>query len=320
MKNVVTVLDLLREREKNLKLEKVVWSPKSLENKITLPDINRPGLAFVGFYTHFDEKRIQVIGNTEMAYLSQLTHEERTERIKEFMTYRFPCVIFSWNMEIPELFIEEAKRNDIVILKSPEPSTRIIGTITLYLEDIFAPYVNLHGTLMDVYGVGVLLLGGSGVGKSECALELIERNHRLVADDLVKISCKFGKYLLGSGVSFIRHHMEIRGLGIIDVRSLYGVGSVRNQKRIGLVISLENWDPDKEYERLGLEEKTYDLLGVNLPHFIIPIKPGRNIAILIEVAATNQRLKRMGINPVREIEKKMFEIMTKDGQELDGSY
>ncbi|MBU0650409.1 HPr(Ser) kinase/phosphatase [bacterium] len=320
MKKGITVLDLLREQESILKLKKVIYNSKSLENLITVAEVNRPGLAFVGFYDYFGYKRLQIIGKTEMTYLNKLSDKDRRERIIKYMSYKLPCIIFARSMKIPKLFIEEAEKNNIVILKSSLTTTRLVGTTTLFLDDCFAPSVNIHGTLLDVYGVGVLILGGSGVGKSECALELVERGHRLVADDLVNISCKVGRFLMGTGVSFIRHHMEIRGLGIIDVRSVYGAGSVRNQKRIGLVVSLEDWDPKKEYERLGLEEKTYELLGIPLPHFVIPIKPGRNLAVLIEVATTSQRLKRMGIHPVKEIEKKMFDVMTKKTHPLDEAY
>ena len=312
MKNLLRVIDLLHEQESVLHLKKVVSGPVSLENNITVQDINRPGLAFVGYYDYFGFQRIQIVGKTEMAYLNQLPDDAQEERIKKFMSYKIPCIIFSRNLKIPKLFIEEAEKNNIVILKSTLTTTKIVGTLTLYLDDIFAPSHNIHGTLLDVFGVGVLLLGKSGVGKSETALELIDRGHRLVADDVVEVSCKVGKFLMGAGVSFIRHHMEIRGLGIIDIKSLYGSSSVRNQKRLGLVVSLEEWDSNKNYERLGLEEKSYTILGIDLPHYVIPLKPGRNISILIEVATSTQRLKRMGINPVREIEKKMFDIMRKN--------
>jgi len=320
MKKFIKIIDLFREQEDVLRLKKIVYSSESLENKITVPDINRPGLAFVGYYDYFGYQRIQVIGKTEMCYLSNLSEEEFTSRIKKFMSYKIPCIIFSRNMKIPQLFIDEAKNNNTVILKSTLTTTKIVGSLTLFLDDCFAPSQNIHGTLLDVFGVGVLILGKSGVGKSECALELVERGHRLVADDVVNVSCKVGKFLVGRGVSFIRHHMEIRGLGIIDIRSIYGTSSVRNQKRVGLVVSLEDWNPDKEYERLGLEEKLYSILGISLPHYIIPVKPGRNLAVLIEVATTTQRLKRMGVNPVREIERKMFDIMNKGGNSLDTAF
>ncbi len=320
MEKSIKVLDLLREQESLLRLKRVVYTPKSLENEIIVPDINRPGLAFVGFYDYFGYQRIQVIGKTEMTYFNKLDMVEKEEIIKKFMSYKIPCIIFSRNLKIPSLFKEEAEKNNIVILKSSLTTTKIVGSLTLYLDDCFAPSKNIHGTLLDVFGVGVLILGKSGVGKSECALELIERGHRLVADDVVNVSCKVGKFLVGSGVSFIRHHMEIRGLGIIDIKSIYGTRSVRNQKRLGLVVSLEEWDGSKKYERLGLEEKVYSILGISVPHYVIPVRPGRSIAILIEAATTSQRLKLMGINPVREIERKMFDIMVKKGSSLDSAF
>lgn len=320
MRKKLIVADLIDKIKPTLELKKSVVSDLSLKNEIQVPDINRAGLALSGFFDYFESKRIQIIGKTEITYLNQLSEKDRIKRIKDFMMYKMPCVIFSRNMKIPKEFIEEAKRNDIALLKSPITTTRLVGNLTVFLEDAFAPREVIHGTLMDVHGVGVLLRGGSGVGKSECALELVERGHRLVCDDVVLVKRMMGSYLLGSGTSFIRHHMEIRGLGIIDVRSIYGASAVRNQKRIGFAVDLEAWDPNKEYERLGLEEKTFKLLGIATPYFVIPVKPGRNLAILIEVAASTQRLKKMGVNPVLEIEKKMFDAMSMSYDLMDGSF
>jgi HPr kinase/phosphorylase len=311
MKKHISVLDIIKQQGSMLKLKKVICNDFSIKNKIISSDINRPGLAFAGYYEYFAHKRIQVIGNTELNYLKKIGQKELEERIKKFISYKIPCVVFTRNNKIPKIFLTTAEKNNIVILKTSLTTTRVIGALTMFLEDSFAPFINIHGSLLDVHGVGVLLLGGSGVGKSECALELIEKGHRLVADDLVNLTCKLGRFLMGSGAGFIRHHMEIRGLGIIDIKSIYGVTALRSQKRVGLVISLEEWDSKKEYERLGLEEKIHTILGVDLPHFIIPVKPGRNLGVLIEVAATSQRLKRMGINPAEEIEKKMLKFMEK---------
>ncbi len=320
MKRKLTVDDLLFEMDFLLKFKRVMLGDASLKNRIRVPDVNRAGLAFAGYYDYFGDKRVQVIGKTEMSFLNQLSARQCNIRIKKFMSYKSPLVIFTRNIKIPPLFIEQAEKCNIALVSTSMTTTRVVGNLTLYLEEVFSPSKTFHGTLMDVHGVGVLLLGGSGVGKSECALELVERGHRLVSDDVVMVTKKMGRYLVGSGTSFVRHHMEIRGLGIIDVRSIYGASAVRNQKRIGFVVSLEDWDASKEYERLGLEEKTYDILGMSLPHFVIPVKPGRNIAILIEVATSTQRLKKMGVNPVAEIERKMLNIMNKDKQLLDGSF
>ena len=320
MKKKFTVEDLIYELTPLLKLKKVVVSDTSLKNKIEVPDLNRSGLAFAGYYDYFGADRIQIVGKTEISYLEQLSDAQRKKRIKKFMSYSSPCVIFTRNLKVPSLFKDLADQSNIAILQTSMTTTRVVGNLTLHLEEIFAPSSLLHGTLIDVHGVGVLLLGGSGVGKSECALELVERGHRLVADDVVKVSLNMGRYLLGAGTSFIRHHMEIRGLGIIDVRSIYGASAVRNQKGIGFVVSLEERKQGNQYERLGLEEKKYEILGCSLPHYLIPVKPGRNIAILIEVAASTQRLKRMGVNPVAEIERKMLNIMSKEQSELDVSF
>ena len=312
MKNSLSVEDLLSDMALSLKLEYIVCGQDSLKKTITVPDLNRPGLAFADYYDYFDSARIQIIGKTEISFLSQLSQQEREKRIKKLISCKIPLVMFSHGVPVCSLFKKEAEKYNIAIVSTPITTTRVIGSLTLYLEEKFAPSQNFHATLMDVHGIGVLLLGKSGVGKSECALELVERGHRLVADDFVLVTKKMGRYLLGSSNGLIQHHMEIRGLGIIDILSTYGVGAVRKQKQIGVVVSLEEWKNDTEYERLGLDEKLYSILGISLPHFVIPVKSGRNIAILIEVAVSTQRLKNMGINPAQKIEDKIINKMKED--------
>lgn len=306
MKKKLTVAQMFYEQRENLRLKAIHFPEQAAAARIKVPDINRPGLALVGYFDYFDFKRIQIIGRTEMSYLDTLSESKQKACIQKFLTYKIPCIIFSRNMKVSELFMQEVEKQGIVVLKSSLATTRLIGKLTMFLEDWFAPHKTVHGTLMDVHGVGVLLFGRSGVGKSECALELVERGHRLVADDVVMVKKRADRFLMGTGTNFIKHHMEIRGLGIIDVKSIYGASSVRNQKRIGLTISLEDWEEGKNYERLGMREQLYTLLGISLPHYVVPVKPGRNIAVLIEVAASTQRLRRMGFNPVAEIEKKML--------------
>jgi len=276
-----------------------------LRNRIQNSDINRPGLSLTGDYDYFDYEKIQVFGRGEYHYLLKLINSNNLTNIEKFFSYPVSCCIFSHGHEPPPLFVDMAKKANVPVLVSSLPTNVMTARVIKILEDAFAPRTSVHGVLVEVFGVGILIVGKSGVGKSECALELIERGHRLVADDVVDVRSISNSLLIGSGAKLIRHHMEIRGLGIINVKQLFGVGAIRDTKQIQLVVNLEAWDVNKEYDRLGLEETTYSILGVEVPLHTIPVKPGRNIPILIETAAMNFRLTKLGYNTAKEFNREL---------------
>jgi HPr kinase/phosphorylase len=298
-----TVLDLLElDLQDHDALElKCIAGRRGLPKELIVSDINRPGLALSGFFDSFAYQRVQLFGRGEVAYLNKLKSENRIDTIKQFFEYDIPCCVFSHDRTPPEEFIQIAEEACCSILQTSLESTVFSSRLIRAFSNIFAPRKTLHGVLVEVYGVGILLIGHSGVGKSETALELVERGHRLVADDVVEVSCVNGNIILGRGAnSLISHHMEIRGLGIINISQLYGVGAIREQKEVQLVVKLEEWDTNKVYDRLGTNQKTMELLGVNVPLLEIPVKPGRNIPIIVETASMNERLKSMGYNSARD--------------------
>lgn len=310
MKAGLTVEELLKEKEASLHL-KLVAGEKGRQRKIAVSEINRPGLTLTGYFEYFRYERIQVIGRGEHSYLNFLSKEKRIEILEKFFSYEIPGVIITYNLlPVPEL-VNAANKSQIPVLVSSLPTPSLIAELIAYLEEKLAPLTTIHGTLIDVYGLGVLIIGESAIGKSETALELIKRGHMLITDDVVEIRQKPGDILIGSGKEIVSYHMEIRGLGIIDVRTLFGMGAVLERTRIELVVRLEEWDETKEYERLGLEESYTEILGVKLPQLLIPVRPGRNIAILIEVAAMNQRLKNRGYYSARELDRRLIELMKK---------
>ena len=283
-----------------LGLECLVSSPNDVWD-IRSPDLNRPGMQFCGFYEFFAFERPQVIGKVEMAYLEKRTPEERRSLLDTFFSYNIPCVVICRNMTPPPELIEAARRRQVHLFRSPLVTTRFTVSAIHYLNRTIAPHVTRHGVLLDVYGVGVLLTGKSGVGKSEAALELIKRGHQLVADDVVDICRISDDRLIGTCPEQVRHLMEIRGIGIIDIKAMYGIGAVAVSKSIDLMIELELWDDDKAYDRIGGEEDKIEILGVPVPRQTIPIKPGRNLAIIVEVAARNLSLRKSGYNAVHEL-------------------
>lgn len=298
--SVLALLDLDLKGHNSLNL-RCLHGRRGLVREITSPDINRPGLALSGFFESFAFKRVQVFGRGEVAYLNKLLHEKNTDSIKEFFSYQIPCCIFTHNLEIPEEFCKMAEEADCPVLTTDLESTEFSTRLLRLFSNIFAPKRSIHAVFVEVFGVGVLLTGDSGVGKSETALELIERGHRLVADDMVEICCVNGNTLSGRGANkLISHHMEIRGLGIINVEQLYGIGAILEQKEVQLVVKLEEWNNQKVYDRLGTSQKNIELLGVNIPLLEIPVKPGRNIPIIVETAAMNERAKSMGYNSARD--------------------
>ncbi len=304
-----TVLDLLRLdlKEHDALNLKCIVGRAGLVREITVPELDRPGLALTGFFDKFAFRRVQVFGRGENAYLAKLEREGNIDNLVRIFSYKPPCFVFTYGFEPIPTFLELADGAGCPILQTDLSSSEFSARIIRVLSDIFAPHTSIHGVLVEVYGIGALITGDSGVGKSETALALIERGHRLVADDVVHIRCVSGNFLFGKGASEVTgHHMEIRGLGIINIAHLFGVGAIRDEKRIQMVVELEEWDSSKVYDRLGSSENRVEMLGVKVPHLVIPIKPGRNIAIIIETAAMNERLKKMGYNPEREFNKNVM--------------
>lgn len=289
----------------NLGLEIISQSSDYYEIELENADVNRPGLQLTGYMEEFPYKRLQVIGTVEYKYLTSLDSKMQYERFRGILSYNIPAVIFSYNREINQDIIDLAMYYDITLLRSPAKTTRLISDISDQLEYQLAPTTNVHGELLEVYGVGVLIMGKSSVGKSETALELVNRGHRLVADDMVDISAIDNK-LIGEAPENIRHFMEIRGLGIINVRRLYGSGAIKFESEIDIVIELEQWKDNFEYDRLGLDEHFIELLGVKIPHMIVPVRAGRNLALIIEVAAMNQREKAFGYNAAKVMTDNIF--------------
>jgi len=298
-----TVLDLLDLdlKEQNALNLRCIGGRKGLSREITTPDINRPGLALSGFYESHAWNRLQLFGRGENAFLKMLEEAGKTDNLEKLFSYPMPCCIFTHNLSPGKSFFSAAEAADCPVLQTDLPSSEFSSRVLRILGDIFAPQTTIHGVLVEVYGIGILLIGDSGVGKSETALELIERGHRLVADDVVDIRCVNGSILMGQGANkVIGHHMEIRGLGIINITHLFGVGAIRDKKQIQLVCGLEEWDSSKVYDRIGTEELTTEILGVRVAKLEIPVKPGRNIPIIIETAAMNERLKKMGYHSAKE--------------------
>ena len=286
----------VQEFQRALKME-TIHSGSGVMMFCTL-NISRPGLSLAGYFHHFGENRIQVFGNAEMAYYNQMDEVERVERLKQIIKGGIPCVIVCRNIEIPTDFSETFKAGNVPLFRSEKYTSQFINELMIYLNLCLAPDTTEHGVLLDIYGVGVLLIGKSGIGKSETALELVKRGHRLVADDSVIIK-KVQDRLTGTSSDMIRYLMEIRGIGIIDVRSIYGAGAVLHDKTISLVVEMEMWDKNRMYDRLGQERFTKSILGIELPKLIIPIAPGRNLPIILEVAATNHRLRTFGYDATK---------------------
>ncbi|WP_235827358.1 HPr(Ser) kinase/phosphatase [Acetivibrio saccincola] len=274
---------------------------------ITSTEVNRPGLQLVGYLEHFGKDRIQIIGNMETSYLATLTPEERYARLDAFFKAGFPCIVVARKLEVFQEMIDVAHKYNIPVLRTDRTTSRFLSALISYLNVKLGPMGTWHGGLVEVYGEGILILGESGVGKSETALELVKRGHRLVADDLVEITKVSEKTLVGEAPEIIRHFIEIRGVGILDVRRLYGVGAVKNKENIDLVIRLENWNKEKNYERLGLVEEYETILELKVPRLTIPVRPGRNLAIIVEVAAMNHRQKKMGYNAAEIMKERVIQ-------------
>lgn len=304
MGNIVRTKDLLDNF--NLTL---VAGKDGIHREIITSDISRPGIEMTGYFKYYPKERLQLIGKTEMTYFLGLSEEEQRDRAKRLCTDVTPGIVISRGMDVPQALIDAANEAGVPILHSPRKTTRVISRLTNFLEAKFAPFTAVHGVLVDVYGVGVLITGQSGVGKSETALELVKRGHRLVADDSVEIRQEDYDTLIGSSPPLIEHMLEIRGLGIINVMTLFGAGAVLSSKKISMVVHLENWDEKKQYDRLGLDEDKMKIMDVSLPKATIPVRPGRNLAVIIEVAAMNFRLKRMGVNAAEEFSERLTRMI-----------
>ena len=287
------------------------------KKRITLPDINRPALQLTGDLEHFENERVQIIGYVEYTYLLHLSREKKMEAFERFVASKIPCVIFSTKTEPDEDMINLAIKYDVPIFVTDQTTSTFMAEIIRWLNVELAPCISIHGVLVDVYGEGVLIMGESGIGKSEAALELIKRGHRLVSDDVVEIRRVSDATLVGSAPDITRHFIELRGIGIIDVKTLFGVESVKDTQSIDLVIKLEEWDKDKEYDRLGLEEEYTEFLGNRVVCHSLPIRPGRNLAVIVESAAVNHRQKKMGYNAAQELYRRVQENMSKKRKEED---
>ena len=293
-------------------LEKI-YSASNLESvTVDTPEINRPALQIAGFYDYFDPKRLQVIGKVEITYLEQFARDKRYELMEELFKRKVPAVILTRNMHILPEMTELAEKYDVTLLRTEESTSSIMSAMISYLNVQLAPRRTRHGVLVEVYGEGVLIMGESGVGKSETAIELLKRGHRLVADDAVEIKRVSSRTLVGSSPDIIRHFVELRGIGIVDVKEIFGMGAVKDTESINMIIHLEPWVEGKQYDRLGMLDEYTNIMGINIPSLTIPVKPGRNLAIIIEVASMNNRQKRMGYNAAVELNNRLMREMNKD--------
>ncbi len=284
----------------------VVYMPeKGEERTVVSPEVNRPGLGLSGYFEYFDNTRVQVMGKSEFGYLKAVSKEIRKERLREFLSQKPPMVVVSRSLEIPQELEDACKEYDIPLLQSTDTTSGVMASLIAFLNVQLAPRITRHGVLVEAYGEGILLVGDSGVGKSETAIELVKRGHRLIADDAVEIRRVSSKTLVGSAPDNIRHFIELRGIGIVNVRRIFGMGAVKMTEKIDMVIQMEQWNKDKVYDRMGLKDEYMDILGIQVPMLTIPVKPGRNLAIIIEVAAMNNRQKKMGYNAAQELMKNL---------------
>ena len=288
----------------DLKLEVVYKADNIEEIKVTASEVNRPGLPLTGYFDKFAYERLQIIGNVEWHYCNGLTEDIRYERFKRIFSYPFPAIIISRDLPVFPEILNLAVNYNRTVLRTELSTTKFVNLLINYLDYVLAPETTMHGVLVEVYGMGTLIIGESGVGKSETALELIKRGHRLVADDVVEIK-RVEEGLRGESPEIIRYFMEIRGIGILDIERLYGVGAIKSNEFIDLVIEFEFWDKSKEYERVGLDGQFLELLGVQVPKLVIPVRPGRNLAMIVEVAARNARQKKLGYNAAAELNHKI---------------
>ena len=287
----------------------LISGEEGINRPITMSDISRPGIEMAGYFEYYPAERVQLLGKTELSFYSGLSSRDKASRMERLCTDITPGIIVTRGLEVPPELIEASEREAVPVLRTNMKTTRFFSRLTNYLESMLAPTTAVHGVLVDVYGIGVLITGKSGVGKSETALELVKRGHRLVADDCVEIRQEDQDTLVGTSPELIEHLLEIRGLGIINVMTLFGAGAVRSNKRITLVINLELWDPKKQYDRLGLDEEKVKIIDTEVTKLTVPVRPGRNLAVIIEVAAMNYRLKRMGVNAAQQFTARLSDVI-----------
>lgn len=290
----------------DLRVEKVFFSPDHENIEIVSPDVNRPSLQITGFYDYFDNTRIQLLGKVEYTYLMKISEEERAKQLEMLFSRKIPALILTRNQPVLDGMKEFSEKYGVPVLRTRYSTSQFMSGLIAWLNKELAPRITRHGVLVEVYGEGILILGESGVGKSETAVELVKRGHRLVADDAVEIKKVSAISLVGSSPEIIRHFIELRGIGIIDVKEIFGIGAVKNTEKIDMVINLETWVDGKHYDRLGLEEEYTEILGIKIPSLLIPVKPGRNLAIIVEIAAMNNRQKRNGYNAAEELNKRLM--------------
>jgi HPr kinase/phosphorylase len=308
----VTVQSFYENNTTALGLE-LVAGERGLRRIIREPTVNRPGLALAGFTRYFASKRIQVLGSAETTFLRSLAVAERRLRYSRLFGYKIPCFVFSRNLSPDHEFLAAAERAGVPVFRSPLITMRFINMATLALEMMFAPWAVEMGSMVDILGVGVIIRGESGIGKSECVLALIERGYCLVSDDATRVTLIENREVVGSSKEITRNHMEVRGIGIIDVAAMFGVRSIRSHKRVDLVVTLKSWDHVKDIDRLGMEDHHVKILGAEIPHFIIPVRPGRDLARLVEVAAFQTKLRSTGHNAAQELNKRLISHMTGHG-------
>jgi len=300
----IKISRLLEDSDYDLRLQLVVGE-KGLDKRISSSRIQKPGLALTGFTEHLHPERVQVFGNTEISYLETLPEARQREVLATLLGSELACIVVTKNLEIPQTLTDACERADVTLMKTTLLSSTFIQQVQSFLDEALTASASLHGVLMDVFGVGILLLGKSGIGKSEIALDLVMRGHRLVADDIVDVTRRKPGTIYGAGNPIIKHHMEIRGLGIINIKDLFGIAAVRDRKKIELVIELVEWDPMQEYDRLGVEEQKFSVVGVEIPLAVVPVRPGRNMTTIIEVAARNHLLKLQGHHSAREFAERL---------------
>lgn len=311
----ITVQEFYEKTRESLQL-RLVAGANGLKRRVKVAEVNRPGLALAGYFDYFAQARIQVLGKVEVIYLRTMDAATRRQRVNQLLQQKSPCFIVARRLLPPAELLEEAEKRRVPVFRSPLVTMILVNKATLFLEDIFAASLTISANLVEVFGVGVLIRGASGVGKSECSLGLIERGHRLITDDAIRVMYTAGGRLVGSGDLLMKHHLEVRGLGIINVQTIFGASCVMHQKEIELVVTLEDWDPKKDYDRLGMDDNFFRIFDVNLPHVVIPVKPGRDLALLVEVAALNHRLRKMGVHTGRELNEQLIQAMKKKSASL----
>lgn len=305
----IPVRYLYEHLSEDLDLE-ILAGKKGMDRAIRIARIQKPGLALAGYLDQLHRERVQILGATELSYLKTLEKNLADERLEQLCSAGISCIIIAKSLEAPLSLSGLCDLHEVPLLSSPEITSSLIRRVTIYLEDVLAPETSVHGCLVDVYGVGILLIGKSGIGKSECALGLVERGHRLVGDDVVVIRRKIQDAIFGSAADLIRYHMEIRGLGILNIKDLFGVSSIRQSKKIELVVELVEWHEDLDIDRLGLDDRTYSILGLDIPYLKIPVRPARDLTMIIEVAARNHLLRRMGFNAARDFDDTLHERLS----------